>query len=109
RKIIMGNTEVTLGVQAGDVASADATRPAYMSLRKKINAYCKSSYSSTIKEFAMIFRISGSLWWFEGEGAQRLRLNRKGKYVTGDFVVPETRWKGVSQKEIRIYLAEGAR
>lgn len=97
----------TLGVQAGDKESSNATEPAFMGLRKKLEVHCTAPYSPSIKEFAIVLRISGSIWWFEGEGVQKLRLSRKGEYVTGASVVPEARWKGVPLEEIKRYLAAG--
>lgn len=101
----MSKTKITLGVQSGDVASSDATRPAFMGLRKKLEVHCTAPYSPTIEEFAIVLRICGSLWQFEGEGVQKLRMNKKEAYVTADYVVPEARWKGVPLEEIKRYFA----
>ena len=101
----MSETKITLGVQSGDVESSEATRPAFMGLRKKLEVHCTAPYSPTIKEFAIVLRICGSLWQFEGEGVQKLRVNKKEAYVTADYVVPEARWKVVSLEEIKRYLA----
>jgi hypothetical protein len=104
----MSEMKITLGVQSGDVASSEATRPAFMGLRKQLEVHCTAHYSPTIKEFAIVLRICGSLWKFEGEGIQKLRVNKKKEYVTADFVVPEARWKGASLEEIKRYLAAAA-
>jgi hypothetical protein len=101
----MSKTIITLGVQSGDVESSEASRPAFMGLRKKLEVHCTAQYSPTIKEFAIVLRICGSLWQFEGEGVQKLRVNKKEEYVTADYVVPEARWKGVSLEETKRYLA----
>jgi hypothetical protein len=104
----MSEDRVTLGVQTGDIESTEATKPAFMMLRKQLAAHCTTSYSPTINEFAIVLRVSGSLWHFEGEGVQRLRINRKDAYVTADFVMPEARWKGIPLEDIKAYLAAGA-
>jgi len=61
-----------------------------------------------MKEFAIVLRISGELANFEGEGVQKVRVSRKGEYVTADFVIPESRWKGVPFETFKRYLAAGA-
>lgn len=76
-----------------------------MGLRKQLEIHCTASYSPNIEEFAIVLRICGSLWRFEGEGVQKLRVNRKESYVTADYVVPEARWKGVPIADIKKYLA----
>jgi len=69
----MNKTKMTLGVQSGDIESSEATRPAFMDLRRKLKVHCTALYSPLIKEFAIVFRICGSPWRFEGEGIQKLR------------------------------------
>ena len=101
----MTKAKITLGVQTGDVESSEATRPAFMSLRKQLGDHCVAAYSPDIAEFAIVFRICGSLWRFEGEGVQKLRVNKKESYVTADYVIPETRWKGVRLSDLKAYMA----
>jgi hypothetical protein len=101
--------KITLGVQSGSPEASDAMRPAFLSLRKRLAADCTAAYSSTIKEFAIVLRISGSIWHFEGEGVHKLRINRKDAYVTADYVIPEARWNGVAPSEINKYLAAAVR
>jgi len=79
-----------------------------MSLRKQLEIHCTDSYSPNIDKFAIVLRICGSLWQFEGEGVQKLRLNKKGASITADYVVPEYRWKGVPVGDIKKYLANAA-
>lgn len=104
----MSRTKITLGVQSGDVESSEATRPAFLGLRKKLEIHCTAPYSPTITEFAIVLRICGSLGRFEGEGVQKLRVSKKEACITADYVVPESRWKGVPLKEIKRYLAAAA-
>jgi hypothetical protein len=104
----MSEDRVTLGVQTGDIEATKATKPAFMILRKQLAAHCTAPYSPTVNEFAIVLRVNGSLWHFEGEGVQRLRINRKDAYVTADFVMPEARWKGIPLEDIKSYLAAGA-
>ena len=104
----MRRTKVTLSVQSGDIESSEATRPAFVALRKKLDHFCTAQYSPTIKEFAIVLRICGSLWQFEGEGVQKIRVNKKEEYITADYVVPEGRWKGVPLEEIKRYFAAAA-
>ena len=101
----MNKAAVTIGVQAGDIESSEATRPAFIGLRKQLANHCTGSYSPQITEFAIVLRVCGSLWRFEGEGVQKLRLNLKQAYITADYVIPETRWRGLPLSDIKVYLA----
>lgn len=97
---------VTLGVQAGDVASSDATRPHFMLLRKLLAAGCRGPYSPEVKEFALILRIDGDIYCWNKEGCGRMRRSKKDYYITIDIYVPKGRWQGKTPAEIRSYLAE---
>lgn len=97
------NNRVTLGVQSGDLASSEAMRPSFMPLRRFLDERCRGAYCDWVDEFAIVLRISGSLWSFEGEGVQKIRLSRKGRYVTADYVVPESRWKGAGLRDLKAY------
>jgi hypothetical protein len=103
----MKKASITLGVQAGDVASDEATSPAFMSLRRSLAHHCMDTYCHVIDEFAIVLRISGSIWKFEGEGVQKVRINRKGMYITADLVIPENRWQELSIAEFKKYLSKG--
>ena len=76
-----------------------------MAIERHLADHCTSSYSPHITEFAIVLRVCGSLWRFEGEGVQKLRLNLKDAYITADYVIPETRWRGVPLPGIKVYLA----
>ncbi len=104
----MNDTKVTLGVQSGDPESSDATRPAFLRLRAQLEAHCTGPYSPDVAEFAIVLRISGSLARFDGEGVQKLRVNKRDAYITADYVVPEERWKGVPLAEIKRYFGAAA-
>jgi hypothetical protein len=43
---------------------------------------------------------------FDFEGCERIRRNRKDKYITVDVGFPSRKWRGVFDREIRKYLAD---
>jgi hypothetical protein len=77
-----------------------------MQLRRLLALHCQGPYSPEISEFALILRIGGDLQEFDFEGCDRLRRNRKQKYITADLGVPTYRWRGVSDLALRTYLLE---
>jgi len=105
----MASATVTLGVQSGDVPSSETVMPHVMPLRQFLKRNCVGPYGPDIEEFAIVLRISGDLWSFEGDGPERFRINRKGKYITADIVMLKNRWDGVSTDEIRFFLATSIR
>jgi hypothetical protein len=95
---------VTLGVQtSGD---DNRTQKHVLELRKLLANFCKGPYSHEISEFALVLRIGGNMQEFDFEGCEHIRRNRKSKCITVDLGFPSHRWRGVSDTEIRKYLAE---
>ena len=95
---------ITLGVQSS--GDDDRTDKHVLEFRKLLAASCKGPYSEEISEFALVLRIGGKMQEFDFEGCERTRRNRKDKYITVDLGFPSRRWRGVTDAEIRKYLAE---
>lgn len=107
RIIRVVNNKITLGVQSGNPEASDAMRPVFFPLRGILYNYCSDIYCHEIKEFSILLRVNGSISKFEGEGVQKIRINRKGSYITADFVIPEEKWNGVDISKINSYLSSG--
>jgi hypothetical protein len=95
---------ITLGVQSS--GNDDRTGKHVLELRKLLADFCKGPYSAEIAEFALVLRIGGNMQEFDFEGCERLRRNRKNKYITVDLGMPTRKWRDVNDSEIRRYLAE---
>ena len=95
---------ITLGVQSS--GDDDRTNQHVLELRKLLAAYCKGPYSEEIAEFALVLRIGGNMQEFHFEGCERIRRNRKDRYITVDLGFPSRKWRGVIGSEIRKYLAD---
>jgi hypothetical protein len=95
---------ITLGVQSS--GDDDRTAKHVLELRKLLAASCKGPYSEEISEFALVLRIGGKMQEFNFEGCDRIRRNRRGKFITVDLGFPSRRWRGVTDSEIRRYLSE---
>ncbi len=95
---------ITLGMQtSGD---DDRTGEHVVELRKLLAAYCKGPYSDEIAEFALVLRVGGKMQEFDFEGCERIRRNRKGRYITVDLGFPSRKWRGVPDSVISGYLAD---
>jgi hypothetical protein len=95
---------ITLGMQtSGD---DDRTAQDVLELRKLLTARCKGPYSEEISEFALVLRVGGNMQEFDFEGCQRVRRNRREKFITVDLGFPSYRWRGVIDSERRKYLAD---
>ena len=95
---------ITFGSQMGDEFAADVVQPHLIELRKLLNKYCNTVYSPEINEFALVARVSGKIWYWDFEGCQKLRFNRKEKYLTIDIGIPENKWKDADSLSIRKYI-----
>lgn len=96
---------VTVGVQTGDVPSAEATAPHTRAMRNLLQSHCRGPYSSEVDELSLVIRVDGDIWHWEKEGCDRMRRSKKERYITIDIYVPRNRWEGVDGIEIRNYLA----
>ena len=95
---------ITVGMQtSGD---DDRTGEHVVELRKLLAAHSKGPYSDEIAEFALVLRVGGKMQEFDFEGCERIRRNRKGRYITVDLGFPSRKWRGVPDSVIRGYLAD---
>src|ERR1700722_3350805 len=94
---------ITLGAQTS--GHDDRTDKHILELRKLLAMQCKGPYCEEIAEFALVLRVGGKFQEFDFEGCERVRRNSKGRCITVDLGFPSRRWRGVSDKEIREYLA----
>ena len=100
----LAHATITLGVQTS--REDDRTDKPVLEMRRLLATYCQGPYSPEIRQFALILRIGGEMQEFNFEGGERIRRNRKQKYITVDLGFPSNRWKGATESGIREYLAE---
>jgi hypothetical protein len=84
----------------------DRTEKPVIEMRKLLAQECKGPYSQEITEFALILRVGGDMQEFDFEGCERIRRNRKERYITVDLGFPSKRWKGATDTAIKAYIAE---
>lgn len=97
---------ITFGADIGGMQAANIVQPYLIELRRIFKKYCIEPYSDEIDEFAPIARVDGNIACWEFEGCQKLRLSKKGRYITVDIGVPQNRWDGVESFELRQYLMD---
>ena len=97
---------ITFASQMGDQNAANIVQPHLIELRKLLKKYCNEPYSPDIQEFAPIAIIDGDIWYWNFEGCQKLRFNKKERYLTLDIGMPKNRWDGVEEASIRRYLLD---
>ena len=95
---------VTLGMQTS--REDRKTGSHVLEMRRLLAEYCNKSYSPEINEFALVLRIGGEMQEFNFEGCDRIRRNRKARYITLDLGFPSMHWKGAEDSSIRRYIAE---
>jgi len=100
----LAHATITLGVQTS--REDDRTDKPVLDMRKVLATRCQGPYSSEIREFALILRVGGDMQEFNFEGCERIRRNRKQKYITVDLGFPSNRWKAATESSIREYIAE---
>ena len=80
-----------------------------LQLRRLLGKYCKGPHSNEVQGFALILRIDGSLKKYHAEGVDRVRRNKKDKYISADICIPENRWKGIPAREFSRYLSSAVK
>ena len=99
-----GKSAFTLGVQAGDKAADGVVWPHYRRLRLLFDSIMTGSYSRDVSEFAPVLRIDGSIWHWDREGVDNVRISKKSSRATADVFMPTSVWQGKDEKTIRSYL-----
>lgn len=95
---------ITLGVQTS--REDDRTGKPVLEMRKLLAECCKGPYSPEVSEFALILRVGGEMQEFDFEGCERIRRNKKEKYITLDLGFPSRKWKGTTDVEVRRFILE---
>jgi hypothetical protein len=96
----------TLGVQAGDKDADTAIRRHYLQLRQLFDSLMAGSYSLDIKEFAPVLRVDGSIWHWDREGVDNVRIFKKTARATADIFVPAAVWNVNDDSAVRKYLSD---
>ena len=100
----LNSATITLGVQTS--GEDNRTHAPVLQMRKLLAEHCKGPFSPEIREFALVLRVGGDMQEFNFEGCERIRRNRRGKYITVDLGLPSYRRKEASDSSIREHIAE---
>jgi hypothetical protein len=98
---------VTLGADVGGKDAHGATHEHVLSLRRLLQRKCVGPYGATVKEFALVLRIDGSVQAWGKSGADNAAFQRKGTVATADIFIPLSAWSGRDAATIRQVLAAG--
>jgi hypothetical protein len=95
----------SFGAQCGDAIAGSAIEPQRLALRLLFNQQVRKPYSEEVEELSFVLRVDGEISSWQFEGCERLRISRKGRYITVDIGVPEGRWNVIQEADLRVYLA----
>jgi hypothetical protein len=98
---------LTLGADVGGKDAHTATHEHVLSLRRLLQQKCLGPYGATVKEFALVLRIDGSVKAWGKSGADNAAFQRRGSFATVDIFLPESAWSGREAASIRKVLAVG--
>lgn len=98
---------VTLGADVGGKDAHGATHEYILSLRRLLQQKCVGPYGATVKEFALVLRIDGSVLHWGKSGADNAAFQRKGTFATADIFVPVSAWSGCDAANFRKVLVAG--
>jgi hypothetical protein len=102
--LAMASQTITLGMQTS--VEDRTTEPHVIALRKLLAEHCNGPFSEEVLEFAPILRVGGAMQEFDFVGCERIRRNRKARYITVDVAFPTTQWKGQNGLHVRQFLIQ---
>ena len=100
---------IQVSAQYGDHNSTKIIRPFHKRLNDLLEEVVVETYFKAIVKLSIVLRVPGEFWKFNGEGPQKLKYMKKQKEITIDFVIPESKWKPVSEIEFSSYIENGIR
>ena len=93
--------------QYGDSKSDRNIWPA----QKKLNELFSESFSDLRSRpavnLSVVLRVSGSVTDFEGDGPERLQYLTRNSELTIDYVIPQSKWMGVSPTDVQRAVGAG--
>lgn len=98
---------IVVSAQYGDPKSADIFFPLQRSLNDLFAIYMQKDYFYTIKTLAIVFRISGNLQRFNGDGPERSKYLKSNQMFTIDLVIPMRKWERQPESVVRTLISEG--
>lgn len=97
---------ITLGADVGGKDANAATCEHVLELRELLNQECLGPYSNTIKEFAIVLRIDGSVQSWGQSGINNIVLQKKRGYITADIFMPKEVWSAGNVRYLRKFLGD---
>lgn len=93
---------VSLGAELGgpDVNVGSSV----LALRRLLAKRCRGPYSEEVLGFALVLRVEGSIKQYRPVGVDRIRRNRRNKYIAADVSIPASEWRDVSEEQFKQYL-----
>ncbi len=96
---------ITLGADVGGKDAHAATNNHILALRLLLREECRGPYSQTIKEFALVLRVDGSVQVWGKSGVEGVRMQHKNSFATADIFVPREAWSTNDAYSFRRLLA----
>ena len=96
---------ITIGCEGGgpETRAICALKvPLYQALLRHVT----SPHCAEIDEYALVFRVDGTLGKFGEEGLAHLRFAKAHRYITVDIQIPEAVWQPMTISQIKTYLAD---
>lgn len=100
-------TRISIGLQSGGPDNSFMWPKVH--LVKMLEKHCARNYAESVDHFALVLRVSGAFDDFGSEAIERIRLARVQRTISADIVVPEDRWRGLTETGLKAYLAQQVR
>lgn len=97
---------IVIFAHVGGETADDVMAPHIVALSKLLGTHCKGNYNPEVDTILLRLFVDGELDQWRFEGCQRLRRNRKKRYIAVDIGMPRARWEGMPPSKIRKYLSD---
>jgi hypothetical protein len=98
---------IEFGGQYGEPRAASLLAPLQRELNLLFESFDLTFFFPNVKKISIIFRVSGKIRDFSGEGPDRPEAVNGGKELSIDLVIPAVRWRGAERSTLKRYLAGG--
>jgi hypothetical protein len=95
---------IQISAQYGDPKSANVIRPLHKSLNELFEKTLTKKYFRSIDKLTIVFRVSGTIWNFPGEGPDQIKFFKQQREVSIDLVIPEAKWCDINSNDLRVYI-----
>lgn len=98
---------IIISGQYGDPKASRVFWPMQKKLNDTFEKYIKDDYFHNLIELSIVFRVSGKISNFKGDGPEKMKYLKSEPSITIDLTFPESAWRDVDRDTIKLKIVNG--